>query len=144
MASLFRRGSRLLDSVNQTWGFVCVLYPEPARNPKIKHHCIHPVLWHGSDCVFKIFFILKYIKIIYFYFLRIIFNINTSKWFKNIKNILIWSKKKINFFKNTFQLQGQTLLPLACTRLTAYGIVWLNKKKLTRKKIMKWLYFKET
>lgn len=49
MASLFRRGSRLLDCVNQTRGFVCVLYPEPARNPKIKHHCIQlPLASTGS------------------------------------------------------------------------------------------------
>ena len=35
------------------------------------------------------FFISKYIKIIFFLFLKIIFNINTLKWSKNIKNILI-------------------------------------------------------
>ena len=37
----------------------------------------------------KIFFIWKYIKIIFFYFLKIIFNINILKWFRNIKKILI-------------------------------------------------------
>ena len=28
----------------------------------------------------------------FFYFLKIIFDISTSKWFENTKNILIWSK----------------------------------------------------
>jgi hypothetical protein len=28
----------------------------------------------------------------FFYFLKIIFYISTSKWFENTKNILIWSK----------------------------------------------------
>jgi hypothetical protein len=27
----------------------------------------------------------------FFYFLKIIFDISTSKWFENTKNILIWS-----------------------------------------------------
>jgi hypothetical protein len=52
--------------------------------------------------VFKRLFILKYIKIIFFYFLKIIFNINISKWFTNITNIkkiLIWNKKKIKKFQ---------------------------------------------
>jgi len=31
------------------------------------------------DCFFKVFFILKHIKIIFFYFLKIIFNINILK-----------------------------------------------------------------
>ena len=52
--------------------------------------------------IFKRLFILKYIKIIFFYFLKIIFNINISKWFTNIKKILIWNKEKnkknFNFF----------------------------------------------
>jgi hypothetical protein len=50
--------------------------------------------------LFKMFFIHKYIKIIFFYFLNIIFNISTSKWFENIKNILIWRKKNKNKNKN--------------------------------------------
>jgi len=33
-----------------------------------------------------------------FYFLKIIFDINASKWSKNTKKILIWSKKKLKFF----------------------------------------------
>jgi hypothetical protein len=49
-----------------------------------------------SLLVFKIFFIRKYIKINFFYFLKIIFNISTSKWFENTKKILIWSKEKKN------------------------------------------------
>ena len=30
-----------------------------------------------------------------FYFKKIIYNINTSKWYENNKKILIWSKEKI-------------------------------------------------
>jgi hypothetical protein len=36
---------------------------------------------------------------IFFYFLKIIFEISTSKWFENIKNILLQSKKKKKKFK---------------------------------------------
>jgi hypothetical protein len=46
---------------------------------------------------FKMFFTWKYIKIIYFfYFFKIIFNINALKWSKNTKKINL---KKIKFFK---------------------------------------------
>jgi len=38
---------------------------------------------------FKVIFIRKYIKIIFFYFEKIIFNINTSKWLENTKKVLI-------------------------------------------------------
>jgi hypothetical protein len=41
------------------------------------------------------FFISKYIKIIFFIFLKIIFNINILKWYENIKNILIQKIIKI-------------------------------------------------
>jgi len=47
--------------------------------------------------VFKVYFILKYIKII--------FNISILKWYENIKkNNLKWRKNKIkfNFFKKHF------------------------------------------
>jgi hypothetical protein len=37
---------------------------------------------------FRVFFILKYIKI-----KKIIFNINILKWYKNTKNLLILNKK---------------------------------------------------
>jgi hypothetical protein len=37
----------------------------------------------------------KDIKIIFFYILKIIFNINILKYFKNIKQILITNEKKI-------------------------------------------------
>jgi hypothetical protein len=40
----------------------------------------------------------KDIKIIFFYILKIIFNINILKYFKNIKQILITNEKK-NIFK---------------------------------------------
>ena len=46
---------------------------------------------------FKIFFVLKYIKIIFFYFLKIIFDISTLKWSKNIKKNSFKIKKKLNF-----------------------------------------------
>jgi hypothetical protein len=50
---------------------------------------------------FKIFFIHKNIKMIFFYFKKIIFNISILEKFENIKKILIWSKeKKFNFFLN--------------------------------------------
>jgi len=38
---------------------------------------------------FKVYFTRKYIKIIFFYFLKIIFNISASKLYKYIKKILI-------------------------------------------------------
>jgi hypothetical protein len=40
------------------------------------------------EMIFKVFFILKYIKIIFFYFLKIIFNIVILKRYENIKKIL--------------------------------------------------------
>jgi hypothetical protein len=43
------------------------------------------------------FFIQKYIKIIFFYFLKIIFNISTSKRYKNTKILLILKKKNSKF-----------------------------------------------
>jgi hypothetical protein len=55
--------------------------------------------------LFKVFFTWKYIKIIYFLFFKIIFYISASKWYKNIKNISIWSKeqnKKFQFFSKAF------------------------------------------
>ena len=44
--------------------------------------------------IFKVIFMPKYIKIIFFNFLKIIFKISTSKWSKKYKKILI---KKIIF-----------------------------------------------
>ena len=52
---------------------------------------------------FKVFFTQKNILIIFFYFLKIIFEISTLKWFENIKNILLQSKKKkIQIFLKIF------------------------------------------
>jgi hypothetical protein len=48
--------------------------------------------------VFKVFFILKYIKKIFFYILKIIFKINTSKQFKTYKNKINFNKKKFKSF----------------------------------------------
>jgi hypothetical protein len=47
------------------------------------------------------FFIHKCIKIIFFYFLKIIFNISTSKRSKNTKKLLILNKKKFKIFPNS-------------------------------------------
>ena len=56
--------------------------------------------------LFKVFFTSKYIKIIFYYFLKIICDISVSKWSENTKNISTWSKEKIkkiyNFFQNHF------------------------------------------
>ena len=54
----------------------------------------------GSGCFSKYFSFQKTLKYI-FYFLKIIFDISISKWSENIKNILIWNKKKINLKKKT-------------------------------------------
>jgi hypothetical protein len=52
--------------------------------------------------VIVIFFTQKYIEI-FFLKKKIIFDISTSKWFENTKNILIWNKKKFKiFFKSIF------------------------------------------
>jgi len=49
--------------------------------------------------LFKVFFIKKmYQNNIFFIFKKIIFDINASKWSKNTKKILIWSKEKNKFF----------------------------------------------
>jgi len=39
----------------------------------------------GSDCFSNNFFMLKCMPLIFFYFLKIIFDISTSKWFKTYK-----------------------------------------------------------
>jgi len=44
---------------------------------------------------------IKYIKIIFFYFFKIIFEISTSKRSKIYKFFLIFSKNNFKFFKNT-------------------------------------------
>jgi len=52
--------------------------------------CLKVWLW----LLFKVLFTQKSMPIIFFYFLKIIFEISTLKWFENIKNILLQSKKK--------------------------------------------------
>ena len=62
--------------------------------------------------LFKMLFTWKCIKIIYFYFKKIIFDISASKWFKNTKkNInLKQIKKRLSiFFKSAFETQKQTV-----------------------------------
>ena len=63
----------------------------------------------GCDCFLKCFSLRKNIKIIFFYFLKIIFDISVSNDIKIPKKLLIWSKeknKKISiFFLNIFETQ---------------------------------------
>jgi hypothetical protein len=78
-----------------------------------------PILFlsYGWDCLIKISFNYKYIKIFFLFFF--IFNNRTSKWFKKIKIKIIWSKK-IKNFKNYF-LNAKTNTLKNChgmTRLT--------------------------
>ena len=61
-------------------------------------HC-NDVWKYNYSYFLKCFFIQKYIKIICFYFLKIIFNISTSKRSKNTKILLILNKKNQNFPK---------------------------------------------
>jgi hypothetical protein len=60
----------------------------------------------------------EYIKIKFFHFFKIIFNINTSKRSKNIKK-KINSKKKFKFFKSMVGSQKQTL------SLSATFTIWV-------------------
>jgi hypothetical protein len=46
-----------------------------------------------NSCFFEVYFVWKYIKIYIFYILEIIFNINASKWYKNIKKYIFQTKK---------------------------------------------------
>jgi hypothetical protein len=48
------------------------------------------------------------LKLFFYYFFKIIFNINTSKCSKNTKNINLKKIKKYFFFKSTFKTQKQT------------------------------------
>jgi hypothetical protein len=66
----------------------------------------------GKNMVVVVFQNVFYLKMhqnnIFFYFLKIIFDINVSKWSENTKNILIWSKKNKKysiFLKNAFETQ---------------------------------------
>jgi len=69
----------------------------------------------GGSVVAVVFQSVFYLKIhqniIFFNFLKIIFDISVSKWSENTKNISIWSKKNNKnisyFFKNTFETQKQ-------------------------------------
>jgi hypothetical protein len=73
-------------------------------------HLQGPV-WKWLRLLFKVFFYSEKHQNNIFYILKIIFDISTSKWFKNIKNILIWSKEKniknSNFFISVFETQKQ-------------------------------------
>ena len=59
--------------------------------------------------VFQNAFYLEMYQNIFFYFLKIIFDISASKWSENTKNISIWSKEKeFKIFKNAFETQKHT------------------------------------
>jgi len=74
--------------------------------------CLGVYLW----LLFKGLFTQKSVQIIFFYFLKIIFEISASKWFENIKNILLQSKKKnFNFFKNIFEKHSHTGSKNSCS-----------------------------
>jgi hypothetical protein len=53
----------------------------------------------------KVYFIKKYIKIIFFYFKKIIYNINVLKRFKNIKKIVRSISKYV--FKNKIMIDSK-------------------------------------
>ena len=73
--------------------------------------CIKCLVVVWLRLLFKVLFTWKCIKIMYFYFLKIIFDISTSKWSKNTKNsnsVLQNSVKKAcknRFMKTAFQTQ---------------------------------------
>ena len=73
--------------------------------------CLEVWLW----LLFKVFFTQKSMPIIFFYFLKIIFEISTLKWFENIKNILIQRKKK------KIQIFSEALLKNTPKRPLNYG-----------------------
>ena len=62
--------------------------------------CIKYLVVVWLRLLFKIYFYLKIHQNNFFYFKKIIFDINASKWSEN-KKILIWSKKN-NFFQKRF------------------------------------------
>jgi len=59
--------------------------------------------------LYKNAYYLKMYQNIFFYFLKINFDISASKWSENTKKILIWSKEKnkkiLNFEKSAFETQ---------------------------------------
>ena len=77
----------------------------------------------------NVFYLEMYQNNIYFFiFLKIIFDISTSKWSKNIKKILIWSKKKNSIFlKNAFKTQKQTELLVYIHGIITVFIVAVKK-----------------
>jgi cell division protein YceG involved in septum cleavage len=85
---------------------------------KINRHNLRVVV-----VVYQSVFHSKNMPIIFFYFLKIIFETSTSKWFENIKNILI--KKKLNFFKSAFQTHYQTVFKCGYYAILP-NISWLN------------------
>ena len=67
--------------------------------------------------LFKLFFIQKCIKIIFFLFFKNYFYISILKWSKNTKKYInLKQKKNFNFFKNIFKIQKQTWLKIKVNR----------------------------
>jgi hypothetical protein len=93
---------------------------------------------------FKMFFTQKNILIIFFYFLKIIFEISTLKWFENIKNILLQSKKKIQIFSKTYFFRHHLIISW-CWLMSQWVLLWLLFKVFfTQKKYINniFLFFK--
>jgi len=66
------------------------------------------------DCVFKVFFISKHIKIIFFIFLKLFLTSAHQNDLKTSKHInLKKNKQNLNFFKSASEMQCQTEL-LVC------------------------------
>jgi hypothetical protein len=77
----------------------------------------------GVWLLFKVFFILKCVKMIFFYFLKTIFKISTSKRFKIKKNLIIFFLK---FFKNT----GWLTFPNTFIIVVVMNIISCSVKKI--------------
>jgi hypothetical protein len=60
----------------------------------------------------------KCIKIIFFIFLKIIFEISASKWFKTHKKLIF--NKKIIFLRTRFALRSQTVPKQKCIKLVSF------------------------
>jgi hypothetical protein len=71
---------------------------------------------------FQVLFAQKCIKIIYiFYFLKFIFDIRTSKQFKNTNKKLILSQKKFKFWANNILAAMPNTPRLVCMVIVMHG-----------------------
>jgi hypothetical protein len=72
---------------------------------KINHANLHlGYVWENSYFL-KYFLFKNILKYYFFYFLKIIFKINVSKYLKISKKKINLKQKKINFFLNSFETQ---------------------------------------